>query len=439
MTDKKNVNNIWTVEDEQEHPFSVLEWWAVETFFRSQEDQKQWCLKVALSQWRVKKNNVGSLCNMTLFDQSNNKHYVYYSWVDGSRLQTQKNRFDIRQKDCSMKGAFPTYEMLFFDPQNDIKINFVQHAESSPRWIGQDVTGGWLPMGLGCYRYGIIPKNRVTGTMVRNGNPCKIEGVGYFEHVWGDFDYDHPLGNFASLKKTKATYMKLALWWLSNHQRKLPRSITFSTENNPFGYDWVWAVFDNGWSMFYGNALFWVMDGPAVGILLLTKDGETYTEYADITFHYKKLAYVKEYDFYYPTELELIAKKGRETLHLVCTMTTDPREYTRSLHKSGHWRGLAICEAPGKISGFYDDGVKKTLISGICKIEPQREITAFGHNTLKIDVLLPPQGAGITLHWDSHLLEKHGQICFILAPRPTVRFWCRRINPSMPHTKRGET
>lgn len=436
MFERNDALNPWTHDDDAEHALSVLEWWAVETFFQTKEDKKRWCLKVALSQWCVKRKKIGCLCNMTLFDQETNKHYVHYSWIDGKRLESEKNRFSIRHKDASIKGGFPTYEMHFHDPENHITIDFTQQATSYPHWISQDVTGGWLPMGLGCYRYGILPKNHIQGTMMRHDQTMTIEGTGYYEHVWGNFDYDHPLSILSGLGKTLGVYTKLLLWWLSHHHRRLPRSITFATENNPFGYDWVWAVFDNGWSLFYGNAMFWIMDGPSAGILIFTKDGKTYTDFSDVTFHYKTLAYAKEHDFYYPTALELLAKNEKETLQLTFTMTGDRREYVRSPHPKAYWKGLAICEAPGTVEGYYRTENEMIPLTGFCKIEPQRELSSSGHNTKKIDVLLPPHGMGITVELVSHKLLKKIRISLQIAPHLKVQWKKQTIHSSQVHSTR---
>lgn len=432
MIEQKSTHNPWSFEDEQEHPSCILEWWSVESFFQTKEDKKQWCLKVAMTEWCGKQQRIGSVCNMTLFDLGAKKHYVYNSWTDGTKLQTKPGSFDIRYNASFMKGRFPFYEMGFFDIENNITLEFEQKAESYPHWIGQKITKGWLPMGLGYYRYGIIPKNHIQGTMNLQGKTQQIEGTSYFEHIWGDFDFDKPLANLRGFGKTFGIYTKILLWWLSNHHH-FPRSITLATENNPFGYDWVWAVFENGWSIFFGNAMFWLMDGPSAGIFVLTKDGHTYTEFPNTTFHYKKLAYSKEFDFYYPTVLELIATNDKESLHLTCTGTHESREYTRVWKPKAFLQGLTICEIPGRITGYYDDGTQRIPLSGFCKIEPQREITALGHNTKKIEFLLPPKGIGVSFALESHLLLKKIAVHITLVPHCHIAWEFKRIDPSTVH------
>jgi len=433
MFEKNNTLNPWTNDDERHHIHSALEWWAVETFFQTKEDKKSWCLKLALSDWIAKDKKTGSLCNMTLFDQEANTHSVLFDWNDTTRLQAQKDTFEVHHGDSYIKGGFPTYQVRIHDVKNDIEIDITLQADSYPHWVGQRISDGWLPIGIGSYRYGFIPKNTVTGTLKKQGKTYTVEGSGYYEHVWGNFDYDQPLFHFEGLGKTIGSYVRLMLWWLSNHHRRIPRSISFSSENNPFGYDWAWALFDNGWSLFYGNAMFWVSDGPAAGILIFTKDGKTYTDFSDITFHYRKIAYAKDYDFYYPTELELIAKKEEETLHLNFTRTNASREYARTVHPDQFLIGLAICETPGKVTGYYDDGKQKIPLSGMSKLEPQRELTAVGHNSLSINFLCPPQGVGISFQLESHLLLRRIAASFQLAPRVNIQWKKTTIDASTIH------
>ena len=433
MRKKRQTLNPWTPQDERGDSSRLLEWWATEAFFTSQEDKKRWSLKVAFSEGYVDQKQRGVVCNMTLFDQDTNKHYIYYLRTPGAQLQSSNQTFDVRHRDSYMKGSYPNYQMRFHDPDHDIEVDLTALAESYPHWVAQDVTQGWLPMGIGFYRYGFIPKMTVSGTMKIQGKTFTIQGDGFFEHVWGSFDYENPLGTLPAFFKTILVYKKLVFWWLQNHRLRIPRTITFSTENNPLGYDWVWGLFDNGWSLFYGNAMFWIMDGPAVGILIFTKDGKNYTEFSDVTFHYNKIVYAKNHDFYYPTELQLIAKKANETLRLTCTMTNESREYVRSARPDRFWSGLAICEAPGVIKGSYDDGKQTIPLQGLCKIEPQRELSVLGHNTLTIDFILPPKGFGVSFTLHSHFFKKRIVARLQLAPRLSMKIRMHRIASSEIH------
>ena len=428
MKKQEEEKNPWTPEDEKDHFPCTLEWWAVECFFESLEDKKKWSLKTVLNEWFERKKDIGSIFNLTLFDEQSGKHVTYFSRSDNKKLNTSKQRFEIQYEDSFIKGTYPNYEMFFNDKKNNIKLNLKYIAESFPHWISQDITDGWLPMGFGFYRYGFIPKNQISGTIQLNDKKFNIQGKGYFEHVWGDFFYDNPLSNILGVKKTISLYLRLIKWWLNNRKFKIPNSITIGTDNNPFGYDWAWALFENGWTIFYGNSLFWFMDGPAVGNLIFSKDGKRYIEFGDITFHYNKIEYSENYDFFYPTEFELTAKHGKEILNLKFKMTQKNREYVSKFPKSKYWLGLVICEAPGIVEGFYFDGNTKVKLTGVAKIEPQRQASIIGHNTLKIDFLKPPKGVGVTFDFESHFLQKKLLLNIRFAPFPKIKFDFKKID-----------
>lgn len=430
---KKNTitDNPWTPEDEREHPLSVIEWWYIEAFFKSIEDNKRWSIKSGFNEWLYPKSKeIGCIFNMTLFEQDKNKHLIYYSRNDSTKLKSDKDNYYVRYEDSFMKGSYPCYEFYFNDKKNNIKLDMRYQAEVLPHWLMQDVTDGKLPMGMGLYRYGFIPKCKISGTMIRNNTTYHIDGKGYFEHVWGDFWYDNPLSNFSGLKKTIPTYSKLIGWWLHNNKIRIPKSIMFATENNPLGYDWAWALLDNGWTIFYGNIMFWIMEGPAPGVLILLKDGNKYEEFGNIYFKYNKTRHSKEYDFYYPEEMEVTAQRRKEKLHLRFTMTTDSREHIVRFLGGKHWLGYVICEAPGTVDGTYFDGEKKIKLSGICKIEPQRQASVIGHNSLKIDILKPPSGVGISFDLDSHFFRKKIFTQIQLVPHPKIKFNLKKINNS---------
>jgi hypothetical protein len=432
----QDLKNPWTSEDEREHPTSVMEWWCLEAFFKSQEDNKQWSLKTAMVEWFEHKTKIGSLINTTLFDQDTNKHFIYFSRDDTKRLQSAKDRFHVKYANSSMKGIYPNYETHIDDPENNIKLDLQYHGESLPHWVAHDVTRGWLPMGSGFYRYGFIPKGTVNGTMQINKKLLHLKGIGYYEHVWGNFSYSSPLRNLLSINKTLFTYIKLIGWWLTNHKPAIPKSITFGSENNPFGYDWAWVVLDNGWTIFYGNILLWIMQGPAAGSLTLSKDGKHYTEFCNVHFTYTKTRYSKEYDFYYPSELEITAIRGKEQLQLTLTMTAESREYISRFSEGSYWIGLAVCESPGTARGYYTDGTTKIPLNGICKIEPQRQIPIIGHNTLQIDFHVPPKQLGVSFDFTSHRLRKKLLTTIQLIPRPKITYNLNRLDASKIHTNK---
>lgn len=434
MNNTKQPVNPWTPEDEREHFPSIIEWWCTEGFFKTVENNKRWSFKTTFSEWfQTKPKKIGTLYNLTLFDQDLDKHFLYFTRNDSQKLESAKDRFEVKVNNCFMKGVYPDYEMKIANQEKNIKLHLRYHANSLPYWVSQQITDGYIPMGLGTYRYGFIPKGDLSGTMTFNKETFNVTGTGYFEHVWGNFSYTNPLRNFSELKNTVSTYMKLFRWRFHNSKLKIPKSIKFSTENNPLGYDWAWALFDNGWSLFYGNVLFWIMEGPALGTIILTKDGEIYKEFCKIHFRYNKTEYSKCYDFYYPTELEVTAESKKEKLHLIFKMENEIEEYINRFPGGKYFLGFVICEAPGVVDGFYFDGEKKIKLTGICKIEPQRQVSRVGHNSLKLDFLKPPKGVGVSMDFDSHYFKKKIKTKIQLAPVPKIKCDFKRIDPSKIH------
>ena len=421
-----NTKNPWTLEDEQEHFPCALEWWCSISFLKTKKENKQFTFKGALVEWCEESETIGSLINMALHDLETDKHFVHYSRNDDEKLRVKKQDFEVWFEDSYMRGRFPSYWFFYHDSTNDIVVELRYEAQAMPHWVAQKITGGWLPMGLGFYRYGFIPYSRVTGSVIIKGKRFDVEGTGYYEHIWGDFEYSSPFTNPSGLRKSFSVYSKLIGWWLCNHRLKIPDSLMFSTENNMFGYDWAWSVFDNGWSIFYGNILFWIMEGPITGSLIFTKDGSHYKEFCDVTFKYHKTEQSKNFDFYYPSVLELNAVDGDERLHLFFKKIGSTREYVSKFLKSDYWLGFVICEIPGEVTGFYTDGVEKIPLHGFCKIEPQRQASVLGHNSLRFDFIKPPKGVGVSFELDSHFLKKNVRSKIQFSPRPCFNFQIKR-------------
>lgn len=230
-----------------------------------------------------------------------------------------------------------------------------------------------------------------------------------------------------SIKKTISIYAKLTGWWLHHREPRIPSSLSFNNQNNPFGYDWAWAVLDNGWTIFYGNLMFWLMKGPAAGTLILSKDDRTYEEFCNIRFEYNKMRYMEEYDVYYPSEIKVAAEKNQQKICLCFTMTNECRMFINKFPRGKYWLAFIIFEAPGKVTGYYSNGNKRTKLSGFCKVEPQRQISTLGYNALHLDVLLPPEGLGTSFVFDSHFFKKRLNGKLELLPRPKTKFHIEKL------------
>jgi hypothetical protein len=109
-------------------------------------------------------------------------------------------------------------------------------------------------------------------------------------------------------------------------------------------------------------------------------------------------------------------------------MTQECREYVSRFPDRKYWLAFVICEAPGITKGYYHDDKEEIPLTGICKIESQRQVSILSHNSLRIDILKPPKGVGISIEIDSHYMEKKIFAQLRLIPKPIMRFSCKRNN-----------
>ena len=426
MSQNKQILNYQDIE--KEHFPCTKEWWCAEGFFTTAENNKKWSFKASLYQGILKSKFIVSAYTITIFDLNNKKIYNYHSENDSCKLESEKDRFYIKYDKSYIKGSFPNYQMHFNDLKNNINLNLKLNSKTTPYWIAQQVTDGWLPWGLGYYRYGFIPANNIEGTIKINNKNFSIKGKGYFEHIWGDFSFLNLKKLKRSIKKTLSTYSKLISWWFHNQEIKIPKSIRFSTDNRPFGYDWFWTVLDNDWSIFYGNIIFWLLEGPATGILILKKNENDYIEFGNINFKYNKMKYLSQYDFYYPIELEIVAVKGNKKLYLNFKNISECFEDFYETTDKKIFLGFLISQVPCEIDGYYFDGKEKIFINGLSKMEFHRLLSVFGHNTLNFDIDISSKSFGIKSNFNSHLLEKNFDIHLQFLPKPKLKIKFNKIN-----------
>ena len=97
-------------------------------------------------------------------------------------------------------------------------------------------------------------------------------------------------------------------------------------------------------------------------------------------------------------------------------------EYIKKFNDQKYWLAFIICEGVGEASGCFFDGKNEIKLNGMCRIEPQRQVSILGHNFLKLDFLKPPKGFGIDAELYSHYLKKKINTRLHFAPRPSLKF-----------------
>jgi hypothetical protein len=421
---------------EQERFPCAKEWWCVEGFFTAVEGGKQWSFKADFYQAIIKRRFQASYSSLTIFDLTDRKKYYYYAENDFAKLVTKQNPFNVQFDSSYISKPDAGYELNFVDKTHNISLKLDVHAASTPYWVAKQMTDGWLPWGFGYYRYGFIPKNTIEGTLYFQNKKYVITGKGYLEHAWGDFSYLTSPSTRRSLTKIVSVYAKLIGWWVHNHEFTIPKSLALSTDNRPPGYDWFWAILDNGWSLFYGNVVFWITEGPATGTLIVSKDGEHYDEFSDIHFKYNQMKYVEKYDFYYPTDLELIARKGHETLTLHIANATESTENVFELENGGRYLGLLISQVPSTINGYYTTSEEKIALTGDAKLESNRLLTIYGHTSVKFKITFTEKQRAIASCFHSHYFGKNLKIDVQFLPRPRLKIKYTRLKK--PQGRQGE-
>ena len=277
QTMNEKDKNPWSPRDEGDHYPVMKEWWTLETLFKTLEDNRKWNLMTSFA-YNMETNTC--FFHYVLFDITSKKCVLDKDIDDDiEKLSHKKNKVDLKYGKSSVSGLYPNYHIHIEDEEKGFIADMDYKAKSVPHWIAQDKTNGFLPIGLNFYRYGFLPNCDLVGTLKLKEKSYKIQGIGYIEHAYGNWSYEKPIRRFSNIKKTLSIYKRLGKWWLSENRPKIPKSIEFTTENNAFGYDWLWGIFDNGWSLFFGNSMFWISEGPSLGALYITPDGVNYWEF----------------------------------------------------------------------------------------------------------------------------------------------------------------
>ena len=336
----------------------VREWWNIDAFIRADKNYS------ITASFEYEKETPAANLFFTIFDWDEKKVYDLGSYEDNISIMKCKGKYsvNISYGKSWMKGKYPRYEAHFENKGIIVEIEI--YAETSPSFV-LEKEGGKLPMGFGYYRYLFIPKCKAYGWMYIEGKYVEFEGTAYYEHVWGNWSYNRPL------RGNPINYLEIIDWWWENKNIS-KGSITLST-NNPFGYDWAWISFDNGWTLFYGAIPFWFEEIKfAIAYLY---NGEKIIELGKINYEYLEGVFCE--GAYIPIKIKIYA----ENLEITIEMDNVPHIYKDDLN-SAYWKKLILYECPGKVYGIYEN---KINLTGNCEIEIERQISIFEYNMLKFN------------------------------------------------------
>jgi len=419
------MNSINTEFDHSHFPCQI-EWWAVEGILNTTTNNNKFLFIAYFIHDSI--GNTSSFIGITIFDMNSNFIYTYSDKKVPSRLIYKKDNCDVKYKNSFIKGKYPKYKIYLFDELNNILIDMNFQSVSSLHFVGEEKAKGYIPFGLGYLKYGFIPKNNIIGTITIKNKSFKITGIGNFEHVWGTYRPYH----ISDFKKSFSSFFKLLIWKMKETEVHLPKSISLSLENGPFSNDWSWIVFNNGWTIFYANLLLWTMSGPGASVLILTKNGKIYEEFGNVNFEYKKLNYENNYNFYYPIEFNITAKKQDKLITLnfknqsKCSFM--PLHLNQEPPMSKFYSVFAVSDSHSIVEGFYFEGGKNIKLNGEAILEFERLVPKIGHNLIKFNFLYPPKGLGFKIYINSHFLKKRIIAEINIAKQPFIKIKFKRIS-----------
>ena len=416
----KNDENPWTPEDEGDHfPCGYELWWVYAVL--ELEEGRYWDVAMCFEYW-MNKTNTGyegglSFYRIQHFDRQTKKSYdnLHPDNFPGS-FKLNKNCLNLTYDNNTMQGLFPDYYFHCEDDINNIIFDIECHATSLPHWVCTEPTNGVIPWGFsGTFKYGIIPSMDIKGSIVIDEVLYDVTGVGYYEHELGHIDM---LNGFKPpsikvFRETLQLYFSAAKWWLSEIRENKNEQQNFYnvSSDNLFGWDWIWAIFDNGWSLTYFKfAVFGKVEGRTTGIMHFTKDGKKYYEIGSIYTKNMKVYYDEKADIYIPLKLELITHEGDMKLHLTFHTTTD---MTKAYAKEK----LCNYVYGGEVNGYLDDGKTNVTLNGFCSINPARYMSKSGHRSLEIKLVRPPNGLGLSFRTVSHRLGIESYFKLHLKPK----------------------
>lgn len=375
------TNDSWNLEYDGYHD-CIREWWNVDAFIKADKNYS------ITASFEYEKETDAANLFFTIFDWDEKIVYDLGSYGDNiSALQCKgKYSVNLTYGKSWMRGSYPSYKVHFENKGIVVEMELI--AESEAKFVVEE-EGGVLPMGLGYYRYLFIPKCKAIGWISIDGEIKNFEGIAYYEHVWGNWSYHNPLKG-----ATIAPYINLARWWWENKNISFS-SLTLSS-NNPFGYDWAWIAFENGWSIFYGVVPFWIEEIP-FGVMYLYNGGEI-LEFGSINYEY--LDGVFYAGTYIPTKIKVVAQ-GEGKLSFIMEMDNEPHVYEDDLH-SFYWKKLILYECPGNVNGYYEDSNGERInLTGNCEIEIERQISVLEYAMFKIT----PYSSGFEIIFLSYLLN----------------------------------
>ena len=165
------------------------------------------------------------------------------------------------------------------------------------------------------------------------------------------------------------------------------------------GWVWNWNVFENGWSIVIFRPTIMIKSGGIIPVFLyLSKDGENYSEIGCVHWRNIREKYIERADIYIPIEYEITAHKGDTELCIKYNATTGLTELYRSDWVPDTKTDSGTFYCCGNVTGYCKDSNGEVQLYGCGAFEQTRSLPKMiKHRSRDIEILLPPNGLGISV------------------------------------------
>ncbi|UCD14208.1 MAG: hypothetical protein JSW60_02000 [Thermoplasmatales archaeon] len=203
--------HVLEVNDESPHKISRREWWYFNVFFNDpKSDLKDWSMIVTFN--KMARLDIRYLDRDSLFIilfDDNDKCYSFNTLgKPRGTFKAEGAGVNLMFEKSWVKGRYPNWHVHAEYDLGDFIADLDFTADFMPVWV----EGRSSNLPIGGYMAGdyYIPRCKVEGDIVWDGNEYKVFGVGYHDHVW---------------------------------ESNIPRFVSR-------GWDWFNLHFENGWEMY---------------------------------------------------------------------------------------------------------------------------------------------------------------------------------------------
>ncbi len=270
--------HVLEVEDESPHKVSVREWWYFNVFFNDKEsDLKNWSMIVTfnkMARFDIRFLNRDNLF-LILYDDTGNCYEL--STLDKQRgtFKAEGPGVNLEFEDSWAKGLYPNWHVHAVGNSGDFIADLDFIADFLPVWIeGRSsnlLIGGYV---AGDY---YIPRCKVNGKILWEGNEYQVKGIGYHDHVW---------------------------------ETNIPRWVSR-------GWDWFNLHFDNGWEMYISKFNLRTLRDAYSGSLTISPNNRNLVEFWKFNLRSVESASPKELpSMLYPKKIRIEASRKDMKLEL---------------------------------------------------------------------------------------------------------------------------